>query len=105
MWLNWTVRAEGGVIGFVEATVLPESQVEVAYFIGKPYWGRGFGTDAARTMLGFLAHCLPAATFWATVDTRNTRSVKLLMRLGFQVVTETDPQNVRLRWTRTIVEI
>jgi ribosomal-protein-alanine N-acetyltransferase len=97
MWLNWAVRAEGRVIGFVEATVLIEGRVEIAYFIGKRFQGRGFGTDATATMLAFLAHRLTKADFWATVDARNRPSVRLLTRLGFEVVSDADPQNVRLR--------
>lgn len=95
MWLNWAVRAADRIVGFVEATVLTKAQVEIAYFIGKQYWGRGFGIDATSTMLAFLGERLPKAEFWATVDSRNKPSVRLLMRLGFAIAADEDPQNVR----------
>jgi ribosomal-protein-alanine N-acetyltransferase len=31
MWLNFAVRAKASIIGFVEATVLIEGQVEIAF--------------------------------------------------------------------------
>ncbi len=96
-WLNWAVRAEGRIVGFVEATVSIDGRVEIAYFIGKGFQGRGFGTDATATMLAFLSQRLTGVDFWATVDARNEPSVRLLMRLGFEVVSNADPQNVRFR--------
>jgi ribosomal-protein-alanine N-acetyltransferase len=98
IWLNWAVRAEGDVVGFVEATVRQSSEVEIAYFIGKRFWGQGFGTDAVATMLGFLGKRFPQGDFWATVDSRNRPSVRLLTRLGFNVFDDADPQNVRFRF-------
>jgi ribosomal-protein-alanine N-acetyltransferase len=96
LWLNWAVRTEA-VIGFVEATVRAPSRIEIAYFIGKRYWFRGFATDAVRTMLTFLARRFAYADFEATVDLRNVASFKLLRRLDFSVVDDHDPENLRLR--------
>ena len=98
IWLNWAVRAEEDVVGFVEATVRQNSEVEIAYFIGKRFWGEGFGTDAVATMLAFLGERFPQGAFWATVDSRNGPSVRLLTRLGFNVIDDADPHNVRFRF-------
>ncbi len=56
----------------------------------------GFGTDAVRTMLAFLAEQLAVTRAEATVDERNGASLRLLAKIGFRVVDRSDPRNVRL---------
>jgi len=97
-WLNWAVRAGADAIGFVEATVRAnESRIAIAYALGKAWWGRGYATDATRTMLAFLAARFPGARIEATVDERNVPSLRLLERLAFAVVDNADPRNLRLQ--------
>ena len=81
----------------MQATVsLHESEADVAYVIGRNFWSRGFGTDAVRAMLAFLAAQLAVRRAEATVDERNGASLRLLAKLGFRVIDDTDPRNVRL---------
>ena len=56
-WLNWIVRdPDGAAAGTVQATVTEGgSHAEVAWVIGVPWQGRGYATDAART----LVRCTP----------------------------------------------
>jgi ribosomal-protein-alanine N-acetyltransferase len=100
LWLNWAVRYGSELIGFVQATVRPDRRIDLAYVIGKRFWGRGFATDAARTMVDFLDAAFPGADMIASVDHRNTASLKLLSRLGLIVCDESDPGNVLLRRAR-----
>lgn len=97
-WLNWAVRAGADAIGFVEASVrVDATRIAIAYALGRAWWGRGYATDATRTMLSFLAARFPAARIEAIVDERNVPSLRLLERLAFTVVDNVDPRNVRLR--------
>ena len=98
LWLNWAVEAvPHGVVGFVQATVSPHrAEADVAYVIGRTFWSRGFGTDAVRAMLAFLAAQLAVTRAEATVDERNGASLRVLAKIGFRVVNDTDPRNVRL---------
>ena len=42
------------VIGWVGLTFLPElNETEVGYLLDKPFWGKGFATEAARASLQF----------------------------------------------------
>jgi len=59
IWLNWIVR--GGLdqrpIGTVQATVTragPGWAATVAWVIGVPWQGRGFASEAARALIGWL---------------------------------------------------
>jgi [ribosomal protein S5]-alanine N-acetyltransferase len=98
LWLNWAVEAAPhGVVGFVQATVSPHrAEADVAYVIGREFQCCGFGTDAVRAMLAFLAARLAVTRAEATVDARNGASLQLLAKIGFRVVDDTDPRNVRL---------
>ena len=55
-WLNWVVRREGMTIGVVQATVKGSWAVaEVAWEIGVPWQGRGYASEAAAAVVGWLA--------------------------------------------------
>jgi RimJ/RimL family protein N-acetyltransferase len=56
-WHNWIVRlAEGGPpVGTVQATVWADRpRAEIAWVIGVEWQGRGYATEAARALIGWL---------------------------------------------------
>ncbi|HEY6137570.1 MAG TPA: GNAT family N-acetyltransferase [Thermoanaerobaculia bacterium] len=79
-WLNWIVVLDGAPIGFVQATIYPDRRANVAYVFGSAHWGHGYATEAVAAMLAQLDGC----KFFATVDERNARSIRLLERLGIE---------------------
>ena len=81
-WLNWIVMLDGAPIGFVQATIGPDRSANVAYVFGSAHWGQGYAFEAVTAMLAALDGC----KFFATVDPRNARSIRLLERLGFRYV-------------------
>ncbi len=88
-WLNWVVRARasGRVVGTVQATVRPDRRrAGVAYLFAPEYWGRGYASEALAALLAALRAQDGIATFEARVDARNHRSIRLLRRLGFELV-------------------
>nr|WP_189981719.1 GNAT family N-acetyltransferase [Streptomyces termitum] len=54
-WCNWVVRArgEGRLVGTVQATVIGE-EAEVAWVVGSAWQGRGYASEAARALVGWL---------------------------------------------------
>lgn len=93
-WLNWVVRnAEQAVIGYVQATVRPGGEAEIAYVFGRAFWGRGFATRACDLMLESLAGEYAVTRATATLDPRNTASLALLRRLGFSFVSSDSAVN------------
>ena len=55
-WRNWIVRegADGPATGYVQATVTGDV-ADVAWVIGEPWQGRGYASEAAQAMVGWLA--------------------------------------------------
>ena len=47
------------------------------------YWGLGVAFAACRAAIALLASRFEVTALYATVDPRNTRSLRLLARLGF----------------------
>jgi ribosomal-protein-alanine N-acetyltransferase len=83
-WLNWVIRLHSGdVAGYVQATVHRDGRAALAYVVGSNYWGKGIATKAVRAMMGELGARHGAAEFFAILKAGNTRSRRLLQRLGF----------------------
>ena len=59
-------------------------RAEIGFALGKPHWGKGFAHDALGALIGFAFEQLQLHRLEADVDPRNTRSLRLLERLGFQ---------------------
>jgi len=94
-WLNWAVAdAAGGFVGFVQATV-ENACAEIAYVIGARFQGRGYATRAVRAMLVELKRHHAVSRFTASVDERNTASVRLLARLNFVLIDATATSSLR----------
>jgi len=58
-WDNWVIqlRGQGALAGYVQATVTDTAgtlAAEVAWVVGKPWQGRGIGSEAAQALAGWL---------------------------------------------------
>ncbi len=84
-WLNWVLRlrADQALIGYVQATVLPDGRAWVAYVLGSGQWGQGLASEAVQAMLGELRQGWQVRQALAAFKRANARSRRLLLRLGF----------------------
>jgi RimJ/RimL family protein N-acetyltransferase len=57
-------------------------EVELGYWIGRPYWGQGYATEAARALLS-LARVLGHERLVASHFVDNPASGRVLRKLGF----------------------
>ncbi len=71
-----------GLIGGGGAHV-GRADVEIGYWLGKPYWGRGYGTEVARTLAEFAA-TLNAGPVIAYHFIDNPMSGRVLEKAGFE---------------------
>lgn len=84
-WLNWVVRRPTGELtGYVQATVLPTGASYVGFEFASRYWRQGLGTASVNAVLEELAATYRVHTFVAVLKTVNSRSMRLLHRLGFK---------------------
>ncbi|MFQ5679437.1 MAG: GNAT family N-acetyltransferase [Gemmatimonadota bacterium] len=71
-----------GAVGLRLETA-PES-AELGYWIGKPYWGRGYATEAARAVLAYGFEELALDRVYARHFARNPPSGRILQKLGMR---------------------
>lgn len=84
LWLNWVVRLpDGGLAGYVQATVRADGSAGIAYEFASAHWGRGLGTRCVQAMLAELREHYGVRTLTAVLKGGNARSLRLLVRLGF----------------------
>ena len=83
LWLNWIIQVDQSAAGLVQVTCNKASQAFVAYELFDAFRGRGLATKAVQLMLQHIAKDTEIKTALAYVDTRNTRSIRILERLGF----------------------
>jgi ribosomal-protein-alanine N-acetyltransferase len=89
-WWAVVPRGEIELIGWAGLQYLPETdEIEVAYLLGKPHWGRGLGTEAARASLNFGFDELGLACVVGIVHPENTASQRVLEKLGMSLVERT----------------
>ncbi len=74
-----------GVNGLVEVSAAA-GFAELGYWIGRPYWGRGYATAANRLLLDYSFDALSLRRVIARPLLRNRASRRVLEKLGFRFV-------------------
>ncbi len=99
-WIRWALESVARRERFEFAIVLRETGLpigacglmdiswecmyaEFGYWLGKPYWGQGYMTEAARSVLRFAFEDLGMQTLHARVLATNERSSKIVEKVGF----------------------
>ncbi len=59
------------------------SHAEIGYWIGVPFWNRGFGTEAVKTLVGYAFTTLRLHRVYARIMSTNPDSAKVLLKSGF----------------------
>ena len=75
-------RKEDGVFMGCCGLHLKDGQFELGYWLGKPFWGQGYATEAAKRVAGFAFHDLKATSVWAGWYHDNPASGRVLEKLG-----------------------
>jgi RimJ/RimL family protein N-acetyltransferase len=60
------------------------SVATIGIFIGKPFWGKGFGTEAMRLLINFIFEEMNINKIKLSVFGFNNRAIKMYENLGFK---------------------
>ena len=87
-WFQFAVALKGsnrfiGDIGLKPIKV-PDGQFMLGYSLFPNFEGKGYMTEALRTLINYAFSTLGQNKALAYVDARNERSIRLLKRLGFE---------------------
>lgn len=61
-----------------------ENEAELAYWVGHPFWGQGFATEAAQTVVEFGFEVLQLNRIYAAAMTKNPASYKVMSKVGMK---------------------
>ncbi len=85
IWLAVTLRADGRQIGGVGLRVdEPHQNAELGYWLGVPYWGQGYATEAGREILRYGFNGLGLHRIFASHFGHNPASGNVLRKLGMR---------------------
>jgi RimJ/RimL family protein N-acetyltransferase len=74
-----------GLVGAIGLTIDPEhKRAELGYWIGRPFWNRGYATEAARAVLAFGFDTFDLNRIQARHLVRNPSSGRVLVKAGLQ---------------------
>lgn len=79
-----TTPADGvvGAVGLILET--EHARAELGYWVGRPYWGRGYATEAARAVVEWGFRSLDLHRIHASHFPRNPASGQVLRKLGMR---------------------
>ena len=80
----FAIFKKAGMIFIGAVGVHPERNFEMGYWIGEPFWGQGFATEAARRVARFAFEDLNAKKIIAGWYQDNPASGRVLEKLGFR---------------------
>ncbi len=72
-----------GRVGFHEPEGWPA--FELAWTFGRPWWGKGYATEAARRCLEYAFHEMDRDHVISLIDPENVNSIRVAERLGQKV--------------------
>lgn len=78
-----TLQEDDALIGAIGLTINQEHErAEMGYWIGKPYWGNGYCTEAAREVVKFGFTELALTRIQATHFAQNPASGRVMQKIG-----------------------
>jgi RimJ/RimL family protein N-acetyltransferase len=83
---TFCVEADGrvaGSIGLVLKDDVYRKSIEIGYFIGEEFWGKGIATEAVRLLLEHISVNFDAVRIYAEVFAYNKSSMRVLEKNGF----------------------
>jgi len=83
--LAWLIALPNDkIIGACGIAALDGKQPEIGYWLGVPYWGKGYATEAARALIDHAFTELGHETLQAGARVSNPTSRRVLEKCGFQ---------------------
>lgn len=82
---------------------LDTSEAEIGYWLGVPYWGRGYIPEAVKELMKYAFHNLGLTTLWCGYFDGNENSKRVQEKCGFQFHhTEADRELALIHEVKTL---
>jgi RimJ/RimL family protein N-acetyltransferase len=78
-------RRNGRVVGAAAHGITGlGSGMEISLWVGEPYWGRGYGTEAAQALIDHAFADIAVEAVWCANRVTNARARRVIEKCGFQ---------------------
>lgn len=82
---TFAITRDDMLIGCIAVGIQPDNNLgELGYWLGKPYWGMGYTTEAARRMIAFSFDELLLNRVFARCFTHNPASARVMEKAGMR---------------------
>ena len=82
-------RTDGTLMGVAGLKPLGEStDIEIFYRFARPYWGHGYATEIAMSIMSFGFQTLKLNRIVAMIEPKNVASIKVIEKLGFTFLSQ-----------------
>ncbi|UCD97941.1 MAG: GNAT family N-acetyltransferase [Chloroflexota bacterium] len=81
-----------GRCGLLPWTIDGQDEVEVAYLLGKAYWGQGLGTEAAQGIRDHAFEDLGLSRLVCMIDEGNLASIQVAKKIGMSFEKESQDE-------------
>jgi RimJ/RimL family protein N-acetyltransferase len=78
------IEREGDLVGGCSLTMLDGPTPEINFWLGVPFWGQGYATEAVRALIDFAFTELDHKSLQAGARVTNPASRRILEKCGFQ---------------------
>lgn len=83
--VNKEDRTLVGHAGLVPQTIEGNEEIEIGYWISRKYWGKGYATESAKTLLEYGNKLLDRQRFIALIQPDNVASIKVAKKIGMEL--------------------
>jgi len=84
IWLAISLRSDGRQIGGIGLTVDQQHQhAELGYWLGAPYWGKGYATEAVRAVVAWGDAHFASGRTACIIAPENVASIRVAGKCGY----------------------
>lgn len=80
----FAIEREGTLIGLCGVMSRAPGEAEIGYWLGKPWWGKGFATEAAAQVMRYCFKDLKLTRLTCCHYVDNPASARVIKKLGFE---------------------
>ena len=83
------ITHDDALVGVIDAAIKPASTAQpqrgyaIGYWLGQPYWGQGFMSEAARAFIAHVFEVTGVDTLYSGAVSDNAASLRVQEKLGF----------------------
>jgi RimJ/RimL family protein N-acetyltransferase len=77
------------IVGFILLNRRPNTDLQLGFWFGKKYWGKGYASEAVGALLAFLRSLGVRSRIYAAVHPKNLASQKVVEKFGFEMLKDT----------------